>query len=267
MPQRSLTATTSPASLLEGARAAACKALGIASLGHVSALRSLRLRQGFDLAGLVHSVVLGNWIVGRATENKERSSQNWRWCLQPQISPENRSPEVVLERAIAVACANAGRSDWANQIPVASGLMAGAGDRRRAIDLAYRCDERRYEFIELKIASDTPLSAAVQLLGYASVWLLSRADPPVRRPALLDADNIDLRVLAPAAYYRSFELLALEQALNGSVRSLGNAGGVRMSFAFAVLSARLAQPPLPAGDALLDLLTERRPLHDRVRRG
>ena len=137
---------------------AVCSALGIRKLRHRSALLALRLPDHVDLADMVFGVIWENWIAGRAAENMTRSRQNWRWSLQTYIGEANRSPEVMLEQAVAAACEAAGSSDWANQIPVASGLIAGARDNRRAIDLVHRRDTRTYEMIELKIASDTPLA-------------------------------------------------------------------------------------------------------------
>lgn len=185
-------------SLIHGVEEAACTALGIARLRHRSALHSLIVTDDIDLARLVRTVIASNWLACNADANRDRSRQNWRWELQSQINPANRSPEVVLERALAMAGKSGGSSDWANQIPVASGLVAGATDGRRAIDLGLRSGERIYELIELKIASDTPLYAAVELLGYASLLLLARRNPPNNRPELLNAKRIDLRVLAPA---------------------------------------------------------------------
>lgn len=190
MTQSALPAAFLPTSLIDGVEAAACNALGIKRLRHRSALQSLRLDSGVDLAELVHRIVSSNWSTGRAASNKNRSGQNWRWALQPQIGERNRSPEVVLERAIAGACVRGGRIDWANQIPVASGLISGAADGRRALDLAYRSGERRFQLIELKIASDTPLYAAVELLGYASAccWRAQtrrRVRPYCSRPNML----------------------------------------------------------------------------------
>lgn len=209
-----------PTSLLYGVNAAVCGALGITNLRHRSALHSLQIPDGIDIASIVHEVIASNWFAGGASENKDRSRQNWRWMLQPQIGGTNRSPEVVLERAIASACAIAGRTDWANQIPVAAGLIQGASDGRRAIDLAQRKDDGSYELIELKIASDTPLYATVELLGYASLWLLARKALPVTKPALLASDCIRLRVLAPNAFYAPFELQTLERAVHDGVCSL-----------------------------------------------
>lgn len=249
---------------MHGVSGAACEALGIANLRHKSALLGLKVPDGLDLAGAVQKAVAANWDQGGAAANRDRSRQNWRWTLQPQIGSANRSPEVMLERAIARACADANRSDWANQIPVASGLIAGASDGRRAIDLAQRVGQGAYQLIELKIASDTPLYAAVELLGYASIWLLARKDPPNPAPELLLADRIELRVLAPAAFYQRFDLAALEQALDASAQTLGRQEGVILSFGFDVLPETLNPACLPSGAEVLAELANRGPLHGTV---
>ena len=104
---------TLPTSLVEGVEATACSALGIARLRHRSALRLMQGLDKTDLPDIVYGAVSRNWALGRAIENKNRSRQNWRWTLQPQIGAANRSAEVVLERAIARACEGTGRMDWA----------------------------------------------------------------------------------------------------------------------------------------------------------
>lgn len=233
-----------PPSLLHGVETAVCDALGIANIRHRSALHSLQIPADVDLAFTVYETIAANWLASDADANKDRSRQNWRWTLQPQIGSGNRSPEVVLERAIAFVCAGAGRTDWANQIPVASGLIRGASDGRRAIDLGQRRGEDHYELIELKIASDTPLFAAVELLGYVSLWLLARKDPPATAPALLAADRIDLRVLAPSTFYAPFRLNDLKRNVVEGLRLLGGNQGVNLSFAFDVLPAALTTAAL-----------------------
>ena len=250
-----------PSSLLEGVEDRVCSLLGIANLRHRSGLHSLQIGDEVDLAQVVYSTIAQNWAAAHAGANKDRSRQNWRWVLQSHIGANNSSPEVVLERAIAFACKEAGVTNWANQIPVASGLIKGAADGRRAIDLVQRRSDGAYELIELKIASDTPLYAAVELLGYACLWLLARCDPPAHEPDLLNADCVDLRVLAPKAYYAPFDLAALEQSVDHGVRSLGAQFGVRMSFGYDVLPDSLASSPLPSGSVLLGALAMRVPLN------
>jgi hypothetical protein len=100
--------------------------------------------------------------------------------------------------------------------------------------------------IELKIARDTPLYAAVEIIGYGCLWLLARAYPPSLKSAILEADHVDLRVLAPMAYYSRYDLTGLEAALDRGCRALGQAHGVTMTFAFYALDERLV------GSAALD---------------
>jgi hypothetical protein len=182
-----------PNSLLDGVEKAAARNLGILNLRHRSALTNLASFDGVTVVHEIFDLISRNYDIAGATENKDRSKQNWRWhSLQPQISRHNRSPEVVVERAIASACLELGRTDWANQIPVASGLVRGAGDGRRAIDLVRRYSAQHFELIELKIASDTPLYAAVEIITYCCLWLIARDDRPSRPSPLLDAKEIQL---------------------------------------------------------------------------
>jgi hypothetical protein len=243
------TASGAPRSLIEHVEETVRNALGIANTRHRSAMRDLRLATDQDIVELIFRTVAENYERGNCATNRDRSQENWRWQrLQPQIAAHNTSPEVVLERAIAAACKRTGRTDWGNQVPVASGLIVGAADGRRAIDLARRCAERHFEFIELKIASDTPLYAAVEIIGYGCIWLLARANPPSLTSAILEADHVDLRVLAPMDYYTRYDQ---------GCRALGQAQGVTMTFAFDALDERLVGSLTFDDDALLALLDNR----------
>ena len=244
-----------PKSLIDGVERNVCDALGIVSTRHVSTALHLKVRVGLDLAEVIFRTVDDNYKRGDAAGNRNRSRENWRWHRpQQQIAAYNTSAEVVLERAIARACASSGRADWANQVPVASGLIPGAADGRRAIDLVHQCGERHFELIELKIASDTPLFAAVEVIGYGCIWLLARAHPPAVTTSILEAEQIDLRVLAPPAYYARYDLTELEAVLDRGCSTLGLRHGVRMSFAFLALDECLVGPSTIDGDALLRAL-------------
>lgn len=245
-----------PSSLLFGVDTLSATILGVASIRHRSALQRLRPFDGTKLVGAIYDQVRRNYDRGGATHNKDRSAENWRWhSLQPQIAAHNRSPEVVVERAIAAACQRLSRTDWANQVPVASGLIAGAGDGRRAIDLIRRRGPSHFELIELKIASDTPLYAAIEIVGYACLWLIAKQDRPARPSAILDADVLDLRVLAPAAFYAPYALASVEEALRTGVANLGRQHSSAMSFAYEVLDARIQPGAIPADDILLQAVS------------
>jgi hypothetical protein len=75
---------------------------------------------------------------------------------------------------------------------------------------------------------------------------------------LVAAERIDLRVLAPAAFYAPFDLRNLERVVDDGVDNLGKAEGLRLSFAFDVLPAALTATSLPAYDTLLSELARRR---------
>ncbi len=152
----------------------------------------------------------------------------------------------------------AGGSDWANQVPVASGVVRSSAERRRAIDLVHKRDEGHYEFIELKIASDTPLYAALEIISYVGVWLLSR-NGECGKP-LLEAERIDARVLAPAAYYAPFSLGPLEQRLNKELHEYGARFGTALSFGFELLPDGFQPLPGYEDADILPLLDGRRPL-------
>jgi hypothetical protein len=121
-----------PKSLIDGVEQVVIEILGITGLRHRSALHRISAFDGTILVEAIHRVIESNYARAGASANKDRSRENWRWqVLQPQISIHNRSPEVVVERAIAAACHRLGRIDWANQVPVASGLIASTRDGRR----------------------------------------------------------------------------------------------------------------------------------------
>ncbi|MEP6967163.1 MAG: hypothetical protein ABI906_03705, partial [Pseudomonadota bacterium] len=94
----------------------------------------------------------GNW----AASTRNPSKENWRFDKQLRIADHNPSREKTLEKSIS----RVGGEAWANQMPTASGLMTSTHDRQRNVDLVQRLTSDRFAFIELKVASDTPLYAA-----------------------------------------------------------------------------------------------------------
>jgi hypothetical protein len=138
-----------------------------------------------------------------SVDRKKRpiSAQNWR--LERQKEPSHLRAEVSLEWKII----DSTPGDWYNQVPVASGLVNHTLHKRCAIDLVRQTDEKSFDFIELKLESNTPLFAAIELLQYAFVWLLSGADGHGPRlgylnpPNLLSAERVSLYVLAPPKFY------------------------------------------------------------------
>ena len=249
-------AAPSPESLIDGVDQAAYEVLAIADIGR--ALHDMTATDGIKLVGAVHRTIEANYARSGASANKNRSNENWRWRRpQVNIAKHNRSAEVIIERAIVAACQRLGRDDWSNQVPVSSGLVQSTSDRRRNIDLVRRRGDLHFELIELKIASNksnSPLYAAIQLIGYSCLWLIARGDRPSRPSALLDADRIDLRVLAPDTYYCSFPKGEVGVAFDAGMRALGQRSGVTMTFAFAELDKLIRSDAVPDDRTLLACL-------------
>ena len=251
-----------PASLLEGVDAEICKLLGIQQLGHKSALLELSERNAIP-AGTVdaaYSQIASNWQHCRQAGIGSPSVANWRWrAPQLAISAHNSSPEVRLERALIAACERLGRSDWSNQVPVASGIAGPMAERRRAIDLVHQRSPGHFELVELKVGSDTPLYAAFEIIGYTCIWLMSRLEPTAPDNPLLAAKAIDAVVLAPTAFYAAYRLDSLRLQLDDDLQRLGREHGVGLSFRFDTFPDHLAVPPWTDGQ-LVNLLDARRPI-------
>lgn len=138
-----------------------------------------------------------------SVDRKKRSISPENWRLERQDEPSHLRAEVSLEWKIIESAPG----DWYNQVPVASGLVDHKLHKRCAIDLVRKADEKSFDFIELKLGSNTPLFAAIELLQYALVWLLSGTEDYGPRlgylipPTLLSAERVSLYVLAPPKFY------------------------------------------------------------------
>lgn len=154
--------------------------------------------------------------------SRKPSDLNWKLRRKTEIADQNKSPEVVLERAIVTLAELGDLPGWYNQIPVASGLVDGRSDKRAALDLV-RVDGDTAELIELKWASDTPLFALFEVLRYGLALLLSRQNAAsfgyLGRP-LIDATQLRLVVLAPAQYYANCNLAGFAEVVNSGLCNL-----------------------------------------------
>lgn len=149
------------------------------------------------------------------------SKENWREeKAQEFISENNKSPEVCFERRLAKHFKKNGFKNWWNQMPVASGLVGTQSDRRRSIDLVHRDEAMEtYDLIELKIDSDSPLYALMEIVLYGLVYLVLRDNQfrlseESKKSRIFHAREINLRVLAPREYFDGYELGRFEQELN-----------------------------------------------------
>jgi hypothetical protein len=246
-------------SLFAGADDLAAGMLGIRNIRHRGSFLTLgrTAPTGFDgsvLVARLFSLISENWRVCLAAANHLPSRENWRW-YEPKcdISSRNTSPEVTLERAVVAVARQQGRTDWSNQVPIASGLIAGAGDRRRAIDLVRQRGAGSFDFIELKIASDNPIYAALEILQYGLVWLLSRQHRHhlgYAGKTLIEAGSIRLSVLAPREYYRGTDLSWLSGGLSDGLNAVGRSRGVSLSFGFEAFPEWFRWPGVAALETL-----------------
>jgi hypothetical protein len=134
--------------------------------------------------------------------------------------------------------------------------------KRSAIDLVRREDARAFEFVELKIHSDTPLFAAFEIMQYGLVWLLSRRDRLLcgyRDCVLLDAETVHLRVLAPSSYYGDHDLTSFAEALNAGLRTVAAMQDkIALSFAFQEFPDALLRPDAYSNDEAIAVIDARR---------
>jgi hypothetical protein len=206
----------------------------------------------FDASVLIADIydqIGTNWD---ASKYHEGSDENWRSEKQKGISANNNSPEVGLERAIVNIPAEIwpDAKCWVNQVPVASGLVDSHADGSRKIDLVHKCGGEAYEFIELKIDSDTPLYAAMEILKYGVLYVFCRQDDRVkcvdRKGKLMQAKKIHLRVLAPTKYYEKYDLSWLETKIrNGLGKFLTQRKfAFEMDFMFETLSLIPSRSPV-----------------------
>jgi len=164
------------------------------------------------------------------------SRENWRLERVTNLAENNTSPQLDLERAIAIVAGNGPLKSWYNQIPVASGLIDDRADKRAAIDLIEYKGES-VSFIELKWESDTPAYAAFEILRYGLAYLLCRDNKEefgYEDKALMLVDAVELQVLAPAIFYRKCDLRFLADGISAGLEHLcaGREDGLRMTFVF-----------------------------------
>jgi hypothetical protein len=235
--------------------------LGCSNLRHRSAAFRKTPSEGPDVVRALFAEVDLAWSTAANSKAFRPSAENFRW-LKPQLNlgGNNRSPETTLERALIGACCRLGRTDWTNQVPLISGLAGSHGYKRRAIDLVHRVAAKHFEFVELKVGSDTPLYAASEIVLYGLLWLLTRRDRSLLSlPAspLLDARRLRLSVLAPRAFYEDVDLKAMTAFFNDGLSAVGEHCGVELEFGFAAFPSGFRWPARMSNEALVQLLDGR----------
>ncbi|MGK0473197.1 MAG: hypothetical protein ACJAR0_003693 [Candidatus Azotimanducaceae bacterium] len=174
-----------------------------------------------------------NWQKAKESGLSRKSNQNWRWKRHLELSPKNQSPELLLERKIV----NEGGENWSNQMPVASGLVGPATDKRAAVDLVRRENETKFTFIELKVGSDNPLFAAIEILLYGLLFVWSKNNVDVlgydaANQPVLAATEVTLCILAPDEYYSGYKLTNVSEAIDSALQDFGNRNQIKLNFVF-----------------------------------
>jgi len=187
----------------------------------------------------------GKWFQVIAPTGRNSSKYLWKWRIKEVIADKNSSEEKIMEKAVARYLP---KEEWANQIVTASGLSHDRGDGHRNIDLINRTGPDRYRFIELKIKSNNPVYAAVELLEYALLYWWARQHPETHKSEredkeVLSARHIDMEILAPIEFYTGYDVISLRKfagVLTTSFNRLTQ-GHLKIKFRFAVF----VLPPKP----------------------
>jgi hypothetical protein len=182
-------------------------------------ITALRILCGNDLhctdaASLVREMfecMEETWRGSTRRLSKQPSKENWRFTQETEIDVKNSSREKQVEKRIA-QLALAGKLEtnrWANQVPVASGLLGAHTDKKACVDLAFRQGTHSFDLFELKMSSGAghPLYAVIEVLRYGLIYLFSRRHARelgyvVGGAGLLAAERIRLAVLGPCSYFR-----------------------------------------------------------------
>lgn len=211
--------------------------------------------------GLIYECLRNNW--NRRPIRRFPSNANWELRTAPNFTPHpTQRLEKQLQKAIARLLSYDG---WGNDVPTASGLYDKFG-RQMNIDLAHRIPNG-FEFVELKICSDTPYDAAMQVLRYGAIYLLYRLEPSLSERfvgnEMLTAEEIVLEVLAPCKYYPDRErrvLAVLEEQLSKELEEFTKtrAVNVNISFRFRAFPKEFEYSPGMASRLIQNAIINRR---------
>jgi hypothetical protein len=184
---------------------------------------------GFSLIRNIFKKINANWRDANVTRLPSR--QNWRFEKRLTHAANNSSAETTLERAIS----RIADDGLVNQTPTCSGLINDGG-RRCNIDLTWR-DGKAFTFCELKVETNNPLYAAIEILQYGLIYVFSRKymkkfEYQVEEKPSLGAEHVSLRVLAPIEFYADYQLKWLENAISDGLKQFSRDLGYGMDFQY-----------------------------------
>ena len=163
------------------------------------------------------------------------SKELWKLRCACKISPNNRSPETMLEKAAAMLSENGYMDEWFNQCPAASGITDSSRDRASRVDLVHWLpSKQRARLVELKWNSNDPPYALMQILRYGAAYIFCRVHReklPLRGRPLMNARHVALEVAAPRHFYAGFDEMSRLARMRQSLDEFAAAGidGLSMS--------------------------------------
>jgi len=234
---------------------------------HKAAAKRLTQTRGVantaSLVDAVYNQVLKTWC--RRNAKAVPSEKLWVPRTRKDWSYEFLSAEVPLERSAVELfkfySVLSHRIDkepnpdlmWFNQIPTATGIVS-SRETKNAVDLVCRTAKGCYDFVELKFpkkgsTSETPLFAALEILKSGIAYLFARShlaelrnvgyEPTIDKidaeqlkanaVEILEAEHINLCVLAPRYFYDGLEFAWLEAELNAGLKQFLNRNREQLS--------------------------------------
>ncbi len=201
-----------------------------------------------------------NWLLFHEPD-RWPTKKNWVLRVAPRFTPNStKYIEKQLQKEIAIALEFEG---WGNDMPTASGLV-NSGSRQMNVDIAHELTDG-IELFEVKVASNTPYEAALQILRYGAIYSLYRLEPELakrfRENKVILAKRVALKVLAPCSYYSNsnVDLSLLEVQIDRQVRHFAEHifDKFEMSFEFQAFPVGFNYQPGMDREALCDAVRRR----------
>ena len=219
------------------------------------------LSQRYGIFDRRYEQIHANWAQHRESNRWPTAHKNWVLRVAPTYTHD---PEQRLEKQLQKQIATCFKGErWGNDIVTASGLINARG-RQMNIDLAHQITDG-FELIELKLRSNTPYDAALQILRYGAIYMLYRLEPELARRLkfreMIDAKRIVLEVLAPFEYYSPCELdlRTVQTQLNREVKTFAKRSNadVDLSFRYMAFPCEFSYEPGMSCKSIRDAVSRR----------
>ncbi len=154
----------------------------------------------------IYNQMEANYRGSPCSESKEL----WKLRRVCHISPRQRTPKIMLDKAVAFLAESGHMPEWFNRCPVAAGIIDPYKDNNHRVDLVCWCELCRCaRLVELKWDSNDPPSALRQILRYGAAYIFCRVHrnelrlqnrPLMDNRPLMNASHISLEVVAPLSF-------------------------------------------------------------------